>query len=466
MRPIFAALLLLIAAVPARAQDAIPASDLAARYADASARITAAALADSAAWERLAYLADTFGPRFSGTQSLEDAIDWILSEMQADGLEQVRGEPVMVPRWVRGNESLLLIQPRGAKLAMMGLGGSIGTPVEGLEADVLVVDSFDELEARAADAVGKIVLFNAPFTTYGQTVQYRVNGAVRAAQVGAVGSLVRSVASSSLYTPHTGTSRYEEGVRQIPHAAITVEDALMMRRMQDRGQPVRVRLHMDAMTMPDSPSRNVVAELRGTTSPGEIVVMGGHIDSWDVGTGAMDDGGGCVAAWQALKLLHDLGLRPRRTIRVVLWTNEENGTAGGRGYRDAHLDELDDHVLAIESDGGTFAPTGFGITGKHDAYVRLLGIAPLLQPLVEGDEPIRRGGGGADIAPIMRYGVPGMGHLVVNDTYFDYHHTHADTPDKVDPRELARNVAVMAIMAYVVADMPERLERDYVTPGQ
>ncbi len=464
MRSIFAALLVLIAVAPASAQEVASTPDLAQAYADAADRITAAALADSSAWERLAYMSDTFGPRFSGTQALEDAIDWILDGMQADGLENVRGEPVMVPRWVRGDESLYLIEPRGARLAMMGLGGSIGTPVEGLEADVLVVDSFDELEARAADAVGKIVLFNAPFTTYGQTVQYRVNGAVRAAQVGAVGSLVRSVASSSLYTPHTGTSRYEDGVPKIPHAAVTVEDALMMRRMQDRGQPVRVRLHMDAMTLPDSPSRNAIAELRGTTSPDEIVVMGGHIDSWDVGTGAMDDGGGCIAAWQALKLLHDLGLRPRRTIRVALWTNEENGIAGGNAYRDAHLDELDNHVLAIESDGGTFAPRGFGITGKHDAYVRLLGMAPLLQPLVEGDDPIRRGGGGADIAPIMRYGVPGMGHLVVNDTYFDYHHSHADTPDKIDPRELARNVALMAIMAYVVADMPDRLERDYVTP--
>lgn len=461
-------LLLLLAAVPATAQTTTPAdsaaADVMAPYRDAADRIIEAALADSAAWNRLAYLTDTFGPRFSGTQALEDALDWILEEMEADGLENVRGEPVMVPRWVRGEESLELIQPRHAKLAMLGLGGSIATPPEGIEADVLVVGSFDELEARRAEAAGKIVLFDVPFTNYGQTVQYRTLGAIRAAQVGAVASLVRSVASASMYTPHTGTSRYEDGVPKIPHASVTVEDAMMLHRMQERGQPVRVRLKMSAQTLPDAPSRNVVAEIRGREFPDEIIVMGGHSDSWDVGQGAMDDAGGCVAAWEALRLLKELGLRPRRTIRVVLWTNEENGLRGGNGYRDAHEAELDNHVLAIESDSGVFDPIGFGITGKHEAYAMVAEIGRLLEKVGAGE--IRRGGGGADIAPIMRHGVPGMALLVDGTEYFHYHHTEADTMDKLDPLEIAQSVAAMAIMSYVVAEMPERLPRDYVTPGE
>ncbi len=468
---LFLLFVLVLAAAPLAAQTPTAAApevaiDVAtmAPYREAADKIIAAALADSAAWNRLAELSDTFGPRFSGTQSLEDAIDWILEEMQADGLENVRGEKVMVPHWVRGEESVEMTAPRYAKMAMLGLGGSIATPPEGIEADVLVVSSFDELEQRKAEAVGKIVVFDVPFTNYGQTVQYRSIGAIRAAQAGAVASLVRSVASGSMYTPHTGGMRYEDGVPKIPHAAITVEDAMMLHRMQERGQHVRVRLKMSAQTLPDAPSRNVVAELRGREFPDEIIVMGGHIDSWDVGQGAMDDGGGCVAAWEALRILKELGLRPRRTIRVVLWTNEENGLAGGTAYRDQHEAELDNHVLAIESDSGVFDPLGFGITGKHEAYAQVAQISTLLEKIDAGE--ITRGGGGADISPLMRHGVPGMALRVDGTRYFDYHHTNADMMDKLDPREVAQSVAAMAIMSYVVAEMPERLPRDFVTPGE
>ncbi len=447
-------------AAPEAALDA----GAAAPYRDAADRIIAAALADSAAWHRLAYLTDTFGARFSGTPALESALDWILKEMQADGLENVRGEPVMVPHWVRGEESAELVLPRPQKLAVLGLGGSVATPPGGIEADVLVVGSFDELDARQAEAAGKIVLFDVPFTTYGQTVQYRSLGAIRAAQAGAVASLIRSVASGSMYTPHTGGMRYEDGVPKIPHAALTVEDAAMLHRMQARGQTVRVRLVMNAQTLPDAPSRNVVAELRGREFPDEVVVMGGHSDSWDVGQGAMDDGGGCVAAWEALRILKALGLRPRRTIRVVLWTNEENGLAGGRAYRDAHESELDQHVLAIESDSGVFDPEGFGLTGTPEAFAAVAPIGALLEPIGAG--AITKGGGGADIGPIMRHGVPGMALQVDGTRYFHYHHTPADTMDKLDPQELARCVAALAIMSYVVAEMPERLPREFVTPGE
>lgn len=219
---------------------------------------------------------------------------------------------------------------------MLGLGGSIATPRDGITADVLVVNSFDDLKARAAEARGKIVLYDVPFTTYGATVQYRSLGAIEAARAGAVASLVRSVTPYSQATPHTGGMRYDSTVTRIPHAAITVEDARMLHRMQDRGEPIVVKLVMSAETLPDVPSRNAVAELTGSEKPEEVVVLGGHIDSWDVGQGAMDDGGGSVVAWEAVRLMRKLGLKPRRTVRVVLWTNEENGLRGGIGYRDAH----------------------------------------------------------------------------------------------------------------------------------
>ncbi len=459
MPRLFALLLVLgvlLVARDARAQQD-PSSSIAEAYRSAADRIIDAALADSAAFARLAYLADTFGARFSGTQNLEDAIDWILAEMQRDGLENVHGEEVMVPRWVRGRESLTLLEPRVQEMAVLGLGGSVDTPEEGLTADVLVVRSFDELAARRDEAAGKIVLFNAAFTNYGQTVMYRVVGANRAAEVGAVASLIRSVGPASLYTPHTGSMRYEEGVRRIPHAAVTVEDALMMQRMQDRGQRVRLRLAMAAQTLPDVPSRNVVAEVTGSEHPEEVVVVGGHIDSWDVGQGAMDDGGGSVAAWEAVRLLKALGLRPRRTVRVVLWTNEENGLRGALAYRDAHRHELDDHVLAIESDAGVFKPSGFGFSGSPDAYALVQEVGRLLERIEAG--AVTRGGGGADIGPLMREGVPGMGLSVDGSTYFWYHHTPADTIDKLDAHAFNLCVATLAVMAYVVADLPERLPR-------
>ncbi len=438
------------------AQDRL-ADDLRHQYQDAARAIIDKALGDEAAFERLAYLVDTFGPRFSGTDALEDAIDWMLAEMEADGFENVRGEPVMVPRWVRGRESLTLIEPRRADLAVLGFGGSIGTPAAGISADVLVVGSRADLTARADEARGKIVLFNAPFTSYGETVRYRTSGAVWAADVGAVASLVRSVGPASLYTPHTGNMHYEEGVARIPHAAVTIEDAEMMQRMQDRGQPVRLRLYMEAKTLPDVPSRNVVAELVGAERPEEVVVLGGHSDSWDVGQGAVDDAGGCVAAWEAVRLLMDLGLRPRRTLRVVLWTNEENGLRGAQAYRDRHEDELDDHVLAIESDAGVFKPIGFGFGGSEAAVRALEPIGELLEQIDAGR--IVRGGGGADIAPLMREGVPGIGLQVDGPRYFWYHHTKADMLDKLTRREFNQSVAAMAVLAYIVADMPQRLPR-------
>jgi len=433
------------------------AGDIAESYAAEAKRITDACLTNAKGFERLAELCDTFGPRFTGSQNLEDAIDWILEKMEEDGLANVHGEKVKVPRWVRGKESMALISPHKKEMHILGLGGSIGTPKKGIRGEVFVVNSFDDLEANAEKAKGKIVLFNVPFTSYGETVQYRYGGAPAAAKAGAVASLVRSIGPFSVNTPHTGGMRYEDGVKKIPHAAITLENAEMFQRIQDRGGTITVKLKMDGHYIPDGWSRNVVAELPGTEFPEEVIVMGGHIDSWDVGQGAMDDGGGCVAAWEAVRLLKELGLQPKRTIRVVMWTNEENGMRGGNAYRDQYINELDDHILAIESDGGVFSPKGFGFTGSDAARILVQDIANLLEPI--GSNFIGDSGGGADIGPIMSEGVPGMGLKVDGSKYFWYHHTNADAIDKLDQDEFNRCVASMAIMAYVVADMDDRLPR-------
>lgn len=435
----------------------VPPSALQREYQAIADRIISAALADSAAWQKLAELTDRFGNRISGSESLERAIDWIIERMKSEGLANVRGEPVMVPKWVRGHEMADLVSPRYLRLPMLGLGGSVATPRGGISAEVLVVSSFDDLRANAAQAKGKIVLFDVPFTNYGETVQYRGAGAIEAAKVGAVASMIRSVGPFGLRTPHTGALRYDTTVAKIPHFAITMEDAAMLHRMQNRGEHVVVRVEMEAVTMPDALSRNVMGEIVGRDRPDEVVVMGGHIDSWDVGTGAMDDGGGVVIAWEALRLLKKLGLQPHRTIRAVGWTNEENGGRGGEAYRNAHQAEMGKHVLAIESDGGVFKPIGFGFTGSDSARTILRKIAGLLHR-IEADS-IAASGGGADIGPIMEAGVPGMGHLVDGTKYFWYHHTEADNIDKLNPREIAMNVAAMAVMAYVVAELPEPLPR-------
>ena len=422
-----------------------------------SQNIINAAMNDSTAYERLAYLCDTFGPRFSGSSNLEKALDWIILEMRSDGLKMARGERVQVPTWIRGNESLDLILPFKKSMAMLGLGGSIATPKGGIKAEVVVVNSFDELDEKQNDVRGKIVLFNAPFTTYGETVQYRYKGASSAARYGALASLIRSVGSWSMNTPHTGVMTYDRDQPKIPHAAITMEDAMMFGRLQERGERIVLHLRMDARSVADRWSRNVIAELPGSEFPEEIIVLGGHIDSWDVGQGAHDDGGGCIAAWQAVKLIKNLGLQPKRTLRVVLWTNEENGGRGNKNYRDEHFDELKDHILAIESDGGVFNPRGFGFTGSDESRDILTDISRLLLPI--DANAIFKGGRAADIAPLNDEGVPVMSLKVDGSKYFWYHHANADTFDKVDIMEFNRCVAAMAIMGYVVADMDDRLPR-------
>ncbi len=432
---------------------------IAATYRAAADTLIREATRDSAAYARLGTLVDRFGHRLSGSRSLEAAIDWILAEMKRDGLANVRGEPVMVAHWERGAESAELVKPRRTQLRLLGLGGSVGTPKDGITAPVLVVSSFEELKRRAADARGKIVLFDAPFTEYGETRHYRTDGASAAARAGAVACLIRSVASFSIRSPHTGRLQYDSTLARIPAAALSVEDAMMLHRMQDRGEPLVLTLRMGARQLPDARSRNVVAEVVGREKPDEVVVLGGHLDSWDVGQGAMDDGGGSVAAWEAVRLIHRLGLRPRRTVRVVLWTNEENGISGGRAYRDTHAGQLDQHVLAMESDGGVFEPRGFLFAGSDSAAAVVRQVAALLQPLKATAVRQVAESPEADIGPLVERGVPGIGLDVDRARYFWYHHSDGDTLDKLDPAEMARCVALMAVMAYVVADLPERVPR-------
>ncbi len=427
-------------------------------------RLVAAALASPAAYDRLATLTDTFGPRLSGSSALENAIDWILGEMRADGLANVHGEPVMVPHWVRGEESAALVSPRAVPLHMIGLGMSVGTPPDGITAPVLVVNSFDELAQRAADAKGAIVLFDYPFRTdlapldgYNDAVTYRGRAPIAAARAGAVAALIRSVSSFSIQNPHTGSTRYDPSVPQVPAAALSVEDTEMLHRMADRGQKIVLTLKMGAHQLPDAPSRNVVAELRGRETPDEVVVLGGHIDSWDVGQGAMDDGGCSVAAWDAVRLIKQLGLTPKRTLRVVLWTNEENGTRGGRAYRDAHAGALGRHVAAMECDNGVFRPNGFKFRGSDAglAYVRQVGA--LLESIGAGR--VQDGDPEADVSFLTQAGVPTLGLDVDTSKYFWYHHSAGDTMAVIDRDDMARCVATMAAMAYVLADADEPVPR-------
>jgi carboxypeptidase Q len=423
-------------------------------YRATAGRIIGAALTNDKAYTRLGYLTDRIGNRLSGSANLERAITWALAEMKSDGLENVRAEKVMVPHWVRGAESLEILAPVSTKLSLLGLGNSIATPAEGITADAIVVRNFAELDALGERVRGKIVVYNAPFTNYGATVQYRTQGASRAARYGAVAALVRSITPVSLQTPHTGAMNYDPQQPKIPAAAITIEGAEMLQRTYDRGDKIQLRLKMEAKFLPDAESANVIAELKGSERPDEIVLIGGHYDSWDVGQGAHDDGGSCIAAWEAIRLLKELGLRPRRTIRVVLYTNEENGLRGGTAYRDAHRAELSKHILAIEADSGIYRPEGIGLAANAPLLARsnLQEIAKLLAG-IDADR-IGASGGGADIGPITREGVLGANLDVEGSRYFEIHHTEADTFDKINSRDLALCVATMAVFAYTVADLP------------
>ncbi len=444
------------------------AESIEARYAASAKRIIDAALAGNDAWQKMQELCDGIGHRLSGSPQLDQAVAWAQAALRRDGQENVRAESVDVPRWVRGRESCEMVEPRPARLHMLGLGGSVATPTEGITAEVVCVRDKDELATIGRAAAGKIVLFNYPMkpydpvggTGYGDAVHYRGRAAQYAAQYGAVAALVRSVTAHSLRSPHTGAMSYGDATVKVPAAALSVEDAELIARLTRRGERVVVRLRMEARDEGDARSANVIGELRGREKPEEVVVIGGHLDSWDVGQGAHDDGGGCVISMEAVNVLRRLNMIPRRTIRVVLFTNEENGLRGARAYAKQHADELPRHVAAIEADIGVFAPAGYSFEirdAEREGAVRrrLESILRLLSPL--GTMKLETGHSGADLGPMKTAGFALLGHLSDPARYFDYHHSDADTLDKVDPAELSRNVAGLATVAYILADMEERL---------
>ena len=431
------------------------------QYRATATKLIDAAMTDHDGLDKLSYLCDRIGNRLSGSPGLEKAILWAADQMKSDGLVNVVTPRVKVPHWVRGSESAAIVEPVSKPMAILGLGGSVATPKKGITAEVVPVANFDELDKKArSDIEGKIVLFNVPYEGYGRTVVYRHAGASRAARLGAAAVLVRSITPVSLQSPHTGALEYTDGLPKIPAAAVTIEDATLIQRLSDSGNRVTVHLEMEARTLPDADSANVIGEIPGWEKPEQIVVIGGHIDSWDVGAGAQDDGSGIITALEAAHLIHKLGLKPRRTLRVVFWTNEENGGAGGLAYREWAGNNVRNHVAAIEMDGGAEKPVGFGISSTGDGQAvlgKLREIGKLLDRIDAGS--IQPGGGGADIAPLMRDGVPGLAVRTAGTHYFDWHHSRADTADKVKPEDLRANIAAMAVMAFILADMPDNLQQ-------
>jgi carboxypeptidase Q len=437
-------------------------------------QVQQAALTSDYAYARLAYLCNNIGPRLSGSPQAQAAVNYVAAELRKLGLE-VKLEKVMVPHWVRGQESGELTDFPGLtpsttqKIALTALGGSVATPKEGIAAEVVVVNNFDELQSLGRERVaGKIVLFNAKFDqgladrgfsgeAYGQSVIYRGIGASAAARMGAIAALNRSAGGADYRLPHTGSLRYLDDAPKIPAAAVASEDADLLAYLTKEG-PVKMHLVLTPQTLPDEPSFNVVADLKGSEQPEQIVIVSGHLDSWDLGRGAIDDGAGVAMAMQAAQILKQLGLRPKRTIRVIAWMNEENGLAGGRGYFEAHKAEIANHFAAIEADLGAGHPLGFSSTGKPEVLTLLQPLAVILQSQGAGvtravDEA------GSDISPLTAAGVPSFAPIQDARTYFNYHHTAADTLDKVNPKELQENCALVAALAYTLANMSQSLPR-------
>jgi hypothetical protein len=435
---------------------AADAPNLTEQYRATADKLIDAALADNDGYNRLAYLCYRIGNRLSGSVGLERAVAWSAEQMKAAGLSNVRVIPVKVPHWVRGAESARMVAPLDKPLHMLGLGMSVGTPAGGITADVVAISTFDELAKLGREKVqGKIVVYNEEYRGYGPTRVYRSSGPSRAAALGAVAALVRSATPLAMQIPHSGEMAYDANQPKIPAAAISPEDAMMLARLANEGVPVKVHLEMAAHMEPDADSGDVVGEIPGSEHPEEVVVIGGHLDSWDVGQGAQDDGASIMACLQALALMNKLGLHPRRTVRVAFWVNEENGGRGGEAYRAWVGDAIKNQVAAIEMDGGAEAPRGYGAGVDANSMELLKQAAKLLERVGAGE--ITGGGGGSDIGPLLRDGVPGLGERTVGTHYFDWHHTEADTLDKVNPEDFRKNVASLAVMSYVLADMPGRL---------
>lgn len=438
------------------------------------ARLQQAALNSDYAYRQTAYLANNIGPRLSGSAQEKRAVEYVAGELKALGLE-VRLEKAMVPRWVRGEETAALVQFPGQapdttqKIVLTALGASVATPPEGLTAEVVVVNDFEELDSLGRDKVsGRIVLFNHRFDkamaaqgragdAYSLAVHYRSDAPSAAARLGAVAALIRSVGSAEYRLPHTGQTKYADELPKIPAGAVAAEDADLLAHLLPQG-PVRMKLVLTPQTLPDVESHNVVADLKGSVHPEQVVIVSGHLDSWDLGTGAIDDASGVAAAMQVGNLARQLKLQPRRTIRIIAWANEENGLRGAKAYAEAHAAEMPDHIAAIEMDGGAGHPAGINISGKAELKELLKPVAAILQSSGAGALDFVDGAG-ADIGPLEKAGVPGFSPMSDGRTYFHYHHTAADTLDKIVPRELAENAAVLAVLSYALANAEQPLPR-------
>jgi carboxypeptidase Q len=416
-----------------------------------------ASLNDNYAYLKLGELCDTIGHRLVGSEGLERAIAWSQAAMREAGFDSVWLEPALVPRWTRGEEWARCVAPVDFRLDMLSMGLSDGTDGRVIEAEVMAVRDWTEFEARQDEAAGKIVLFDPPWESYGTTVQYRVKAASVVARHGAVACLIRSVTGVSLGAPHTGVMRYDPEAPRIPMAALTVEDAGRLHRLCRQGLKPRVQLSMAAANHDSITSYNVIGEIRGRRKPEQIVLVSGHLDSWDVGTGAQDDGAGAVLVLAAAREVLKHGGRPQRTVRVVHFTSEEMGGGGGKAYLAAHRHELDRHVLALESDSGSFAPRGFSVEADSLVIADLAARTRPLARLAPDDWSVKKGGSGTDVSFIVAEGVIGVGHRVDTTHYFDVHHSRADTFEKIDPTDLARNVAAIAGLIHLVAETPADL---------
>ncbi len=422
------------------------------------------AFAGTRAAEWVRGLTDEVGPRLSGSPQDAIGVAWALAKLKELGFSNVHAEKVMVPTWQRGVETGEVKVPFRQKLILAALGGSPATPEGGLEAEVVEAGSLEDLDARGAAAVkGKIVFFNKRMERasetrgYGYAVDVRAKGPSRAARLGAVGVLIRSIGTDHNRLPHTGAVDYVAEVPKIPAAALAIPDAEMLERLVRAGKPVRVRFTLTCGDRPEAESANVIGEIRGSTKPDEIVLLGAHRDSWDLGTGAIDDGAGCGIVIEAARLIGMLPKHPARTIRICLYANEENGLAGGKAYFKTHQAELDKHAVALESDSGTDYPIGLAWTAGASAEPFAREVAAILTPLGAGT--LSSGGAGADTGTLKIAGVPMFSLRQDSSRYFDYHHTANDTFDKIDPEGLDRNVAGVAAFAYCAASVPEVIER-------
>jgi carboxypeptidase Q len=437
-------------------------------------RLQQAALNSGYAYRQVAHLANNIGPRLSGSAQAAKAVDYVAGELKALGCE-VQLEKVMAPHWVRGEETAVLVQFPGQapgtnqKIVLCALGDSVATPKDGIEADVIVVRNFDELKTQPRDkTAGKIVLFNYPFDkqmaaqgrageAYGEAVAYRSDGPSAAARQGAVACLIRSVGGADYRLPHTGQTDYANDAPKIPAGAVTAEDADLITDLVRQG-PVRMKLLLTPEQLPDVESANVIADLKGSEHPEQVIIVSGHLDSWDLGTGAIDDAAGVAVSMEAANLIQKLHLRPKRTIRVIAWMNEENGLAGSKQYAKDYAREIPNHFAAMEIDGGAGHPLGINIKGKPEIKKMLAPVAAILQESGAGMLTLVENCG-ADIEPLEKAGVPAFSPIQDSRFYFNYQHTAADTLDKIVPKELAENSAVVAVAAYALANMEQALPR-------